>query len=1103
MAIMHLSTKIIKRSQGRNAVAAAAYRSCSKLIDERQDMVFDYTKKTDLVREEVFIPIGAPSRLKNREVLWNEVEQTENRKDSRLSREIEVAVPKELTYDQNWSLITEYVNQYFVSQGMVADVCFHAGHGNEQPHAHVMLSLRQVTQDGFGLSARHWNQRELVTVWRQGWAELCNHHLAIHGHDVRIDHRSHEERGIDLIPQNKIGVSATRAKREKAKGIPITPSDRVAEHNTIARSNGDRIIANPSIALHLLSQQQSTFSDKDIARIANRYSIDAEQFTLVYQTILQSKELVSLGKNTQHEMRYTSQELLDIETQLIQSVTGMAEKNKHKVSAYLSDKAIRSKTLSDTQADVLKAIVHGGDVVGVVGFAGTGKTHLLGAAREAWDKAGYRVRGLALAGRAADGLLQDANIESRTIASHLLAWRDDRERLSKKDILVIDEAGMVDSRLLADVMGFAKDAGAKVVLVGDHTQLQPIGAGAAFRAILERIGFVSLTEVRRQEADWMREASKDLALGRTREALLAYGDKGHVHDYATHGCAVEGAVDSWWAKRQLSPGAAGTLSAFMRKDVASLNELARQKLRDAKQLGRDIEITIDDGHNIIKRNFAKGDEIYFLKNEKGLGVTGVDDTPFGVKNGTRGIIKTVTKDQLTVEIAGDKPRKITFDVKNYNYFDYAYAATVHKLQGATFSYNDYLPSYNGNRYLSHVALTRHKVSCDIHWSKESFHHGYYSLSASMARESVKDFTLDYRSPRGLESPLTDVDRVLVSQGQTKALDAWIADADVSELSTQSQPELVSLLNVKQQLDMAFKQRSAEGQAYEQAEESLIMSISNLKVLHQSSGILNNCPPSVVNLFTEHRSLNALEKGAEQMRPVIPKVFNANLDTHLDKVLSSFDWHSIEREKDKHPAIAALAEAKTSYESIKAAAVIIQKDHGEDISSIALEDSVRQHENAVKKTLRHIVDDKSIYQEVIDCSSSLVEPLSDIKGRSDKNNQLDTSPMSPDSNQAVFEKWVASVDWDSIKKLNHNHTYVKGIVDAVDGYKKAIANDKKKLSSLYRQRAEKMCARTAKSKILQEQVNKLNPIFSSQVKILAKSHSIQQGLDLSQSQEFEL
>ena len=197
----------------------------------------------------------------------------------------------------------------------------------------------------------------------------------------------------------------------------------------------------------------------------------------------------------------------------------------------------------------------------VVGYAGTGKSAMLGVAREAWEAAGYEVRGVALSGIAAENLESGSGIASRTIASMEHGWGQGRDLLTARDVLVIDEAGMVGTRQLERVLSHAAEAGAKVVLVGDIKQLQSIEAGAAFRSIHERHGGAEIGEVRRQREDWQRDATRDLATGRTGEALEAYRSHGMVHEAQTREQARGDLIDRWDRDRQAVAGrAAGSSS---------------------------------------------------------------------------------------------------------------------------------------------------------------------------------------------------------------------------------------------------------------------------------------------------------------------------------------------------------------------------------------------------------------------------------------------------------------------------------------------------------------------------------------------------------------
>ena len=196
MALFHSTTKIITRSEGHNAVQAASYRSGLRLKCERTGQVFNFTRKREVSYRNILAPKGSPAWASDRAKLWNRVEASEARVNSQLCREVENALPIALTPEQHIQLLNEFVQKQFVDKGMVADISLHAKSGN--PHAHILLTLRDITPDGFGAKRRDWNDKALVTQWREAWANACNEALAKAGSTERIDHRSNKARGIDI-----------------------------------------------------------------------------------------------------------------------------------------------------------------------------------------------------------------------------------------------------------------------------------------------------------------------------------------------------------------------------------------------------------------------------------------------------------------------------------------------------------------------------------------------------------------------------------------------------------------------------------------------------------------------------------------------------------------------------------------------------------------------------------------------------------------------------------------------------------------------------------------------------------------------------------------
>jgi Ti-type conjugative transfer relaxase TraA len=728
MAIYHLHVKIIGRKSGQSAVASAAYRSASRLRDERLGRDQDFTAKRGVVHSKVLLPDGAPEAWSDRERLWNDVEAFEVRKDAQLAREIEFAIPREMTQAQGIELVRDFAQAEFVDWGMIADLNVHWDIGEDgmpKPHAHVMLTMRSVDENSFGPKVRDWNATRMVERWRERWAELANERLAELDIDARIDHRSFEAQGIALEPQSQIGAPAQRIEGE---GIE---ADRAEMHREIARNNGARVIADPSIALDAITHQQSTFTRRDMAKFAHRHSDGIDQFNEVMGAMRSSPDLVELGKDGRGEDRFTTRQMIEAEQRLHRAAEMMAERKRHEVHdaekrAALARVEARGLALSGEQAEALAHVTDGRGLGIVVGHAGTGKSAMLGVAREAWEAEGYEVRGVALSGIAAENLESGSGISSRTIASMEHGWQQGRDMLTSRDVLVIDEAGMVGTRQLERVLSHAAEAGAKVVLVGDPQQLQSIEAGSAFRSIHERHGGVEVHEVRRQHEDWQRDATRDLATGRTGAAIHAYDQNGMVHAAATREQARGDLIERWDRDRLAEPDRSRIILTHTNMEVRELNEAARDQMRDAGDLGEDVRVTVERG----ERSFAAGDRVMFLKNERGL----------GVKNGTLGTIEEVNTQSLTVR--ADDGRNVSFDLEDYNKLDHGYAATIHKAQGMTVDRTHVLATPGMDAHGSYVALSRHRDGMELHYGRDDFA-GQDEFINTLSRDRAKDMVSDY------------------------------------------------------------------------------------------------------------------------------------------------------------------------------------------------------------------------------------------------------------------------------------------------------------------------------------------------------------------------
>lgn len=224
MAIFHLSFSMLKRSAGKSSCYLAAYNARARIEDNRTGDVYDYSYRSDLFHHCILAPEYTPLNIvENSAVLWNEIEQIEKRKDAQLSRYFDIAIPVELDNDAKIALVKNYCKRNFVSKGMIADISFHDLDGHN-PHAHVMLTLREITPQGFGNKNRSWNEHSLMDEWRASWSRMSNRALEHTGSKSRMDHRSLATQREEATELAKAAQEAGRqdiANEQLAKAIEL------------------------------------------------------------------------------------------------------------------------------------------------------------------------------------------------------------------------------------------------------------------------------------------------------------------------------------------------------------------------------------------------------------------------------------------------------------------------------------------------------------------------------------------------------------------------------------------------------------------------------------------------------------------------------------------------------------------------------------------------------------------------------------------------------------------------------------------------------------------------------------------------------------------
>ncbi len=740
----------MSRTSGRSSVAAAAYRAADKLENQRDGLAYDFSRRSGVERAEIVLPEGADAEwAKGRSALWNAAEASEKRKDARVAREVEVALPHELSAEQRLELTREFAQGLADRYGVAVDFAIHSPHGHTDArnhHAHIMMTTRKLGPGGLGekseleLENKRLQALRLPTSHEQlrdirlGWEERTNEHLARAGLEMRIDHRSHQERGLEIEPTQHMGVHATQMER---RGKDVS---RVRIDDEAAKRNAELIREKPEQAVTLITNEKSVFDRHDVARTLHRYIGDADAFQAAFTKVMASPALVELQAEQRDEhgrtieqARYSTREMVGIERDMAISADRMAEGRGFGVAGRRAEAAISARPfLADEQRAAVEHVTGPERIACVVGLAGAGKSTMLAAAREAWEAEGYHVHGAALAGKAAEGLEESAGIQSRTLASWERGWERGFDQLGLRDVFVIDEAGMVGSKQLSRFITEADRAGAKIVLVGDPEQLQPIGPGAAFRAVAERVGFVELEEIRRQREDWQRAASVDFGRHRTAEGLAAYAERGAVRLEETGEHARDAIVRDVAADMEARPDGSRLVLAHRRVDVQDLNDAIRATRKERGELADERVYRTTEG----ERAFAPGDRLLFRENNRDL----------GVKNGMLATVERAEDGRLGVRLDSaqgpGQGRAVSVSMADYAAVDHGYATTIHKAQGATVDRAYVLASGTMDRHLTYVSMTRHRDGVRLYAGRDEFS-DVGALSARLSRSQAKETTLDY------------------------------------------------------------------------------------------------------------------------------------------------------------------------------------------------------------------------------------------------------------------------------------------------------------------------------------------------------------------------
>ena len=774
MAIAFARLQYVKRSAGQNACHKAAYNGRMAVTNERTGESYNYANKGDSAHHEVLLPNGASPRFKDARVLWSEVEKRETRVNSQVAKEMVLALPDDacVSFDHKLEMSRQFVKLHFVEKGLAVQLDIHEPHEDEDHnwHAHVLMTTRRFTKSGehLGDKARDLDGEVRGGIlmealrWGKLWRDFQNQHFKDNGIDLCVD-----ENGI--VAQSHLGPVRLRA---RAEAMMQSHLERISANQNASRD--------PAKILEHITERSSIFTREDVERYLSKHvpvsSIDPVRIAfwkqkailqlsikekyhetfrpyLEDQGALDREEIMHINqeKSPKALLRFTMQSVRLQENRILRIADRLHAKEGFfgLTPSYAKGAVIaQDYSLSAEQLVAFEGAVLGQRLVCIQGRAGTGKSHVMAAVREMIERNGYRVRGLAPTSSVAKDLESKGFEDAQNLHRFLFQQKNGIDPLKRKEVLMVDEAGMVGNTVMQELLKTAWDKGAQVILVGDDRQLPSVDRGGMFKVFCERYGAHELTEVRRQTKDWQKEMSETLSQGVSSKgihtALSALEKNRCMHWVDTKDDALIKLVELWKHDRlkeriaEQDTGKGNDVSSFFimehrNRYALVLNEMIRNVRKEWGELSG-VEYRCDTF--IGQCYVSQGDRIQFRANDRELGVT-------------NGLIGTLieTKENCFV-VKTDEGCDVAFNPKTFNRYQLSYAGTFHQSQGKTVDHAYALHSPYMNHNLFYVGLTRQKDGVHYIVSKDEAQ-DRETLIAQLCRDGSKETTVRYLTPQEL------------------------------------------------------------------------------------------------------------------------------------------------------------------------------------------------------------------------------------------------------------------------------------------------------------------------------------------------------------------
>ena len=676
----YMSARIISRKSGGNAVAAAAYRSGSKLAEDDGDaqqkpLAHDYRRRSGVMSSFILAPREAPNWMRDRGSLWRGVESSEKRVDAQLAREVIVALPAVDIFDhlqpQNKEkrlgefyerILKTYANDNFVKKGMVADVALHmpAEKNDERHyHAHIMLSMREIEGDGFGKKDRSWNESAMLEGWRSNWSALVNESLKAKSIGGFVDHRSYEERGLDVAATRPLGSKNAKMERFGIKTPAGNDNRKVRQENRLGHKYLEKVFEHAPSASHddiITALEKEGFADPD--EIIGK--LEQEGIILA----LHSKETGFKSGLYSYAPMQRRAEVLKSQAGKLHG-RGEFALPEDLVSAAIDargDKMVRDALSYTAKPQGFKVIEAANN--------GHKKTYMK-ACRDLYQKAGYEVVALARNNQGKDAFKKSGFNKGILTYRDFLRRFGERYKGSKsqsKKVIIVDEADQLSPLQDQEIFKTAKKIGAKLIYIGNtkaksKRNWQSMFAYYKKLALFKRLRDKFLKNTNNMRYNLIREA---FVQARSFNALKMQGAR-YLHNYSNSSMAKQGLLDSWFKKMKPRDEKRFILTS-KDKDAALLNyAIQKERLRKKhlkEKYGKMFRVSYksDQGTTLERDMFLYWrDMIQFKKSYKDV----------GIEEGTRARVVIHYGDNTILET--DDGRRIKIDLKKHNGFDLGYA----------------------------------------------------------------------------------------------------------------------------------------------------------------------------------------------------------------------------------------------------------------------------------------------------------------------------------------------------------------------------------------------------------------------------------------------